>query len=203
MVRGILSDVFFGIATCAVLGLVGGCTTPTVEASDPITRTEFISSLGARTSLVDNIASQCLPQRLTIDPETNRAPCLILGRFPSAPGSKGVPNRCEDVVGGAYITPDPTVIEEFKRDQHARWLQSGGPISGIDPSTELMCEVQQLPANRVCVTSSSDNGWCYLENDRSPGPCAQQIFFSLTALAPGVVTSLQCLESPTGLDGGS
>jgi hypothetical protein len=200
VVRRIVSGVFFGMAMCAVLGLVAGCNTPPVEASDPITRTDFITSIVTAAS--GELAIQCLPQRLTIDPETNRVACLIVGRFPSPPGSNGVPSHCEDVPGGAYITPDPTVIKEFHRDQHARWLQSGGPSSGIDPSTELTCEVQQLPPNKVCNASSSDNGWCYVETDGAPVGCAQEILFSETALMPGVVTILQCLELPSGLDGG-
>ena len=199
MVRRIVSGVFLGGATCAVLGLVGGCSAPPVEASDPMTRTNFISSIPARTSATDDFVAQCLPRRLMIDPETNRVSCLILGRFLSPPGSNGVAKHCEEVPGGAYITPDPTVIEELQRDEHARWLQSGGPITGIDPSTELTCEVRQLPPNKVCA-SSSENGWCYMEDDF--GPCAQEILFSETAELPGVVTTLQCLEAPSGVDGG-
>ena len=144
------------------------------------------------------LTGQCLPRRLTIDPETNKVPCLILGKLPSPPGSNGFPNRCEDVAGGAYITPDATVLEAFQRDEHAKWLLSGGPRNGIDPSTELTCEVRQLPPNKVCNTSPADNGWCYMENEERPPGCAQQILFSKTALLPDVVALLQCLESPSG-----
>ena len=201
MVPKIVSGVFFGIATGAVLGLAGGCSAPPIEASDPLTKTDFITSI--ETAPRDNgeiaLTAQCLPQRLTIDPETDQVPCLILGEFPGPPGSNGLPDRCEDVSGGAYMTPDATVIEAFHRDQHARWLQSGGPSSGIDPSTELTCEVRQLAPNRVCNADSSDNGWCYMDNLGPTVGCAHEILFSVTALTPGVVTILQCRESPSGL----
>ncbi len=200
MIRRIVSGVFFGIATGAGLGLAGGCSAPPVGASDPVTKTDFITSI--ETAPSDNgeiaLSAQCLPQRLAIDPETDRVPCLILGRFPSPPGANGVPNHCEDAAGGAFVTPDPTVVNAFRRDEHARWLQAGGPSSGIDPSTELTCAIQQLPSNRVCNVSASDNGWCYVENTGVQGPCPQELLFSVTALPPGVVTILECLEAPTG-----
>jgi hypothetical protein len=150
--------------------------------------------------LKNALSNQCLPQRLTIDPKTGTVPCLILGTFSGPPGSMGVPNMCESVPGGAYITPDQTVVKEFKTDQHAQWVQAGS--QGDDPSTYLTCEVNQLPANMVCNTSAKDNGWCYIEQSGTTKGCAQEILFSKTALAPGVVTSLQCLESSAGLDGG-
>ncbi len=149
--------------------------------------------------LSSQLANQCLPQQLTIDPVTNRVPCLILGTFPGPPGSTGVPSRCEDVPGKAYVTPDPVILKAFKDDQQAQWKLSNGPSNGsIDPSTELTCEVQQLPANTVCKANSADNGWCYIENSNTSSGCAQEILFSTTALKSGVVTSLQCLESSSG-----
>jgi hypothetical protein len=151
--------------------------------------------------LKNALSNQCLPQRLTIDPKTNQVPCLILGTFPGPPGSMGVPTMCEAVPGGAYITPDPTIVKEFKADQHGQWVQAGSV--GDDPSTYLTCEVQQLTPNQVCNTSSMDNGWCYIEQNGATKGCAQEILFSKTALAPGVVTSLQCLESSAGLSNGN
>jgi hypothetical protein len=150
--------------------------------------------------LKNALSNQCLPQRLTIDPQTNQVPCLILGTFSGPAGSMGVASSCEAVPGGAYITPDPTVIKEFKADQHGQWVQAGS--NGDDPSTDLTCEVAQLPPNKVCNNSSADNGWCYIDNITTSTGCAQEILFSKTALQPGVVTSLQCLESSSGLDGG-
>jgi hypothetical protein len=49
MFRRIVSGVTLGVATCAVLGLVGGCLTRPVEASDPITKTNFITSIATGT----------------------------------------------------------------------------------------------------------------------------------------------------------
>jgi hypothetical protein len=103
------------------------------------------------------------------------------------------------------VTPDPTVAKEFRDDQHAQWELSNGSTNGtIDPSTELICEVQQLAPRVPCTSNSKLNGWCYIENsDTSNGACAQEILFSRTALATGVVTSLQCLESSANEDAGS
>ncbi len=54
-----------------------------------------------------------------------------------------------------------------------------------------------------CNTDSTKNGWCYIEQNGATMGCAQEILFSKTALASGVVTSLQCLESSSGLDSGA
>ncbi len=65
-----------------------------------------------------------------------------------------------------------------------------------NPNDPNCCKVQQLAPNVRCNSNSKLNGWCYIENsDTSNGACAQEILFSRTALATGVVTSLQCLES--------
>ena len=150
------------------------------------------------------LSNQCLPQRLSIDPKSNTVPCLILGTFPGPAGSNGVASTCEKVNGGAYVTPEAPILKEFKDDLHAQWETSGGPGNGsIDPSTNLICEVRQLPPNQICNTKSSDNGWCYIEQNGGTMGCAQEVIFSKTALQGGVVTSLQCLESSSGLDGGA
>ena len=155
-------------------------------------------------TLSKTLQNQCLPQRLAIDPKTNQVPCLILGTFSGPPGSNGVPARCEDVPGKAYVTPEPTVLKEFRDDQHTQWLASGSGNGSIDPSTELICEVRQLPPNEPCTSNSKLNGWCYVENvDTSNGACPQEVLFSRTALATGVVTNLQCLESSTNEDAGA
>src|SRR5580704_8757142 len=49
MFRRIVSGVTLGAATCAVLGLVGGCLTRPVEASNPVTKTNFITSIATGT----------------------------------------------------------------------------------------------------------------------------------------------------------
>jgi hypothetical protein len=139
------------------------------------------------------LSNQCLPQRLTIDPATNQVPCLILATFPGPPGQNGIPSSCESIPGRANKTPDPTVVNKFKADQHAQWEASGGPSNGsIDPSTDLTCEVIQLPPNTPCNTSAADNGWCYIDNMPTSKGCAQQILFSKDALVRGVTASLVC-----------
>src|SRR5580692_11574422 len=45
MFRRIVSGVTLGVATCAVLGLVGGCLTRPVAKSNPITNTNFLTSI--------------------------------------------------------------------------------------------------------------------------------------------------------------
>ena len=96
--------------------------------------------------------------------------------------------------------PDPTVLKEFKADQHAAWVR--GNSLGTDPSTQLTCELNQLTPNMPCNTNPTDNGWCYVENNGTTKGCAQEILFSATALKAGVTTSLQCLEASTSVVGG-
>ena len=139
-------------------------------------------------ALSKTLAHQCLPQHLTIDKASNQVPCLVLGTFP---GGNGAPTSCSDpILSGAYLDPDPTVLKEFRTDQHAAFL-SGGSI-GIDPSTELTCELNQLPPNEPCDTGSA-SGWCYIEQAGTTKGCSQEILFSKNALVAGVTTSLQCL----------
>jgi hypothetical protein len=76
----------------------------------------------------------------------------------------------------------------------------GGSV-GDDPSLQLTCELKQLPPNMPCDTSSQ-HGWCYVEEADSSKGCAQEILFSKDALRAGVTTSLQCLEASTGIGGG-
>ncbi len=107
-------------------------------------------------ALSKTLAHQCLPQRLTIDKASNQVPCLVLGTFP---GGNGAPTSCCDaILSGAYLDPDPTVLKEFRTDQHAAFLSDGS--IGIDSSTELTCELKQPPPNEPCDTGSA-SGWCY------------------------------------------
>ena len=144
--------------------------------------------------LSSQLGAQCLPTRLVIDTEAGppRVPCLVLGTFSGPPGVRGVPAHCQDVPGGAYMDADPTVLRQFKADQHAAWTQSGSV--GADPSTGLTCEVVQATPNTRCDVNG-ESGWCYVENSGTSQGCAQEILFSATARPSGVVTSLQCLEA--------
>jgi hypothetical protein len=139
------------------------------------------------------LAHQCLPQRLTIDTTQTppQVPCLVLGTFPTGNGS---PTSCTDKIifpNGGYENPDPQVLAHFKEDQHAAWKAAGG--NGIDPSTELTCQLIQLTPNMACDTGSSV-GWCYIDDGSVKG-CPQAILFNKSALTAGVVTSLQCIEA--------
>src|SRR5450432_885777 len=53
MFRRMLVGVCAGGATCVALGLVGGCLTRPVEASNPVTSTNFIASISA--SAIDKV----------------------------------------------------------------------------------------------------------------------------------------------------
>jgi hypothetical protein len=149
------------------------------------------------------LATQCLPNRLDIDLTANppRVPCLVLGTFAGPPGAAGVPTQCSDVKGKAFTNAEPSVLQEFKNDQHAAWVQGGR--KGPDPSTNLTCEVNQVTPNTPCDVNG-ESGWCYVENSGNPMKCAQEIRFSPTALVSGVIMSLQCLEPSVDLlgDGG-
>jgi hypothetical protein len=138
-------------------------------------------------ALSKTLGHRCLPQRLTIDPKTNSVPCLVLGTFPSG---NGAPTSCSDpLLSGAYVNPDPTVLMEFRTDQHAAFV-SGGSL-GTDPSKELTCQLIQLTPNVPCNTSQA-SGWCYIEQAGTSKGCAQEILFSKDALRAGVTMSLQC-----------
>jgi hypothetical protein len=139
-------------------------------------------------ALSKTLAHQCLPQRLTIDPKTNEVPCLVLGTFPSG---MGAPQTCTDaILDAAYVDPDPTILKEFRADQHATFVAGGS--FGTDPSTELTCQLIQLRSNWPCDTQDV-HGWCYVEQAGTSKGCAQEILFSKDALRAGVTTSLECL----------
>jgi hypothetical protein len=144
--------------------------------------------------LTSELTTQCLPTRLDIDQKATpaRVPCLVLGTFSGPPGVHGVPAQCKDVKGGAFTDAEPTVLQEFKNNQHAAWAQGGG--QGPDPSLNLTCEVIQATPNTPCDVNS-ENGWCYVENGGTSKKCPQELLFSPTALASGVIMSLQCLEA--------
>src|SRR5262249_10811621 len=97
-------------------------------------------------------------------------------------------------------TPDPAVVKEYKADLHAEWARPGTNDGPIDPSTDLICEVKQLPAFTQCDSMPNSNGWCYVEQTGTNG-CPQAILFTQEAAGHDVVTSLQCLES-SDVDGG-
>jgi hypothetical protein len=144
--------------------------------------------------LGSELTTQCLPTRLDIDQKANppQVPCLVLGTFSGPPGVHGVPAQCKEVKGRAFTDAEPAVLQEFKNNQHAAWVQGGG--LGPDPSMNLTCEVIQVTPNTPCDVNS-ENGWCYVENSGTSNRCAQELLFSRTALASGVIMSLQCLEA--------
>ena len=140
-------------------------------------------------SLRKALAPQCLPERLAKTPDADgglTVPCLILGTFPPGPDA---PQDCSSVPG--YGDVDPEVLAHFKSDQHARFIAEDG--TGADPSTELTCQLDQLPANTAC-DQGTDVGWCYVDDGSHQG-CPQAVVFTPRALVKNVVTNLQCLEA--------
>jgi hypothetical protein len=147
------------------------------------------------TKLGVTLGVQCLPQRLhvTTDPTTQAksVACLVLGTFPDGPDA---PKSCAAVAG--YSAPDPLVLAHVHSDQHDAWMALGDPTA-VDASTELTCELDQLPPEQRCDKQNTSQGWCYVD-DGSVGACPQVLLFSPDALQLGVQTSLQCLEASSG-----
>jgi hypothetical protein len=146
--------------------------------------------------LVNALASQCLPQRLDVstDPTTGTksVACLVLGTFPDGPNA---PKDCSSVSG--YKNPEPDVLARFQAAQHNAW-KDVGDTTVTDPSTELTCELEQLPPDTDCSKQDGQQGqegWCYLSSGTKH--CAQELLFSPNALKFGVQTTLQCLEAST------
>jgi hypothetical protein len=124
------------------------------------------------------LAGQCLPEVLDQVPDADGGStvnCLILGTFP--PGTNA-PQRCSDVPG--YTDVDSIVLAHFDDDNPSL-------------TSELTCELNQLPADSSCDTGS-EVGWCYVDN-RTGGLCPQAIVFSPHALVDSVFTHLTCLEA--------
>ncbi|HEX3770744.1 MAG TPA: hypothetical protein VHV30_07770 [Polyangiaceae bacterium] len=160
-------------------------------------------------ALSKQLSHTCLPERLQVDPATGLVPCLVLGTFPSGGGSGG-PANCDAAnpqgikAGTGWSDPDPTILAHFREDQHAQWqAQYGGAASPPpDPSTELTCQLTQLPPDINCSTGDSD-GWCYGDTAGFAKGCTQAILFNSAAQSGGVTTSLQCIEASSAGDGGT
>ena len=166
-------------------------TTDNADMSDPLYG--YRPAMDAIVSqLSSELTNQCLPTRLVIDPKTNQVPCLVLGTFPGPAGVDGVPASCDDVKGGAFEDAEPSVLQEFRNEQHGAWAQ--GNRMSPDPSLNLTCEVKQATPNTPCDVNN-ENGWCYVENSGTSDKCPQEILISKTALASNVIMSLQCLEA--------
>jgi hypothetical protein len=159
----------------------------------------------AITSIIDrlkaSLTTTCLPEQLT-QAEGGAVPCLVLVTLP---GSMGQDNsQCTDATNNPSLeTVDPTVLQEYKNDQHAAAVASG---STQDLSQYTTCEIQQvLPANfqGTCKnnTAKTDTqGWCYIT---STGSCPQSLEFSTFGLPAGGIVSLQCLENSSDFASGN
>ncbi|HEY4012463.1 MAG TPA: hypothetical protein VGM06_03950, partial [Polyangiaceae bacterium] len=157
--------------------------------------------------LKNALSVQCLPQKLTIDPNTHQVPCVILVTLPKT-GNQDV---CSSGVAGLGPTP-PAVLAQFQAPAHAAWLAEGGTKSGLpDPSSFPTCTIPELipgpnPPSMGDYLQGGDcsmastPGWCYIEG---AGSCAQQILFTANQPPPGATVNLQCIEQANGaVDGG-
>jgi hypothetical protein len=160
----------------------------------------------AITSIIDrlkaSLTTTCLPETLT-QSEAGAVPCLVLVTLPTVTGQ--VSSTCTDMVDYPSLVPvDPTVLQEYKNDQHAAYNQNGG----TDLSTFTTCEIAQvLPANfqgtcknNTDPTVANSQGWCYITGS---GSCPQSLQFSSKGLPAGGVVSLQCLENSSDFASGN
>ncbi|MFO0668804.1 MAG: hypothetical protein U0235_04125 [Polyangiaceae bacterium] len=137
--------------------------------------------------LKNSLASQCLPQELSADPQ-GKVPCLILELFQDGA-------NCADK--GLSI-PDPKIVAKFKE---AKKAELG---SSVDKAT--VCQADQiLPADFVgdSCEKTKKAGWCYLTGKAAGGSCPQAIKFSADGNPVGAQVSLQCIKSNDAADSGA
>jgi hypothetical protein len=156
------------------------------------------------TRLKNSLKVQCLPQKLNTDQSptpdhpngTGKVSCLIIVTLPK-PGDSSV---CTSVTGLQPI--EPGVLQNFRAEQEAVWIQQGGTNSPFpDPNTLPVCQLQELTPQLngadfdptgSCV-DSPEPGWCYVEG-QAAGSCPQQIIFTSGEPPTGSTVSLQCIE---------
>jgi hypothetical protein len=138
--------------------------------------------------LKNSLASQCLPQKLSQDPE-GKVPCLILESFAE-------PTNCAD---RGLVAPDPKVLEKFREQQRAE--------QGAQADKNTVCQAPQiLPAEfggQATCEKVDKVGWCYVTGAAAGGSCPQAIKFSERGNPVGAIVSLQCIRSNEGDDAGA
>lgn len=138
--------------------------------------------------LKNALTTQCLPQQLTRDTQTNEVPCLVLAQLGDTSDS------CEK---HGLEKPPAEIESKFREQQRA----ASGDVSngGVDLSTLPLCVVpQKTVAKGESCKDEGDIGWCYVENEganQPAGRCPQALLFSegSGALA-GARFSLQCIQ---------
>jgi hypothetical protein len=137
------------------------------------------------------LAPQCLPEALNVTKvgSGQEVPCLVLATLANT--TSGMENTvCASAAGLA--APAADVLAHFNEEQHAKWLTSR---TGVDPSTEATCEVDQIPvpAGGSCLGSGPgrDAGWCYVTGTAA-GTCAEAIVFTEGVPPNGSIINLEC-----------
>ena len=166
--------------------------------------------------LKDALTNQCLPQRLTPDPNTQQVPCLILLQVPG--GANGTGGSCLNPTCPASFglqVPDASVRATFcgslEDEYNSQVSANNGSNTGLtDPSGIPVCGLRQLvptvnPTDfqgGTCA-ASTDKGWCYVTG-AAAGKCPQAIVFANNALPTGAIANLQCVDPGVTviLDGG-
>lgn len=138
--------------------------------------------------LKNALTAQCLPQKLTRDPEGN-VPCLVLATL----GDKGPQQgSCE---AKNLEQPDPEVLAKFREQERER---VGGGAAAEEVAQFPVCVVPQLAVGDG--QSCGEQGapvWCYLEGQPpcNTGTRPQQLLFSKGAdNLKRVRYSLQCIQ---------
>ncbi|HEY1691281.1 MAG TPA: hypothetical protein VGG39_03925 [Polyangiaceae bacterium] len=132
--------------------------------------------------LQTSLLGQCLPHELTV--KDGAVQCLVLASLPSTAAS------CDASAG--LSTAAPQVVAEA-----AQSLAGTDDAPLLDPTQHTICQMAQLPTGDAgTCTTSTDAGWCYVEQAAVAGQCPDTIDFSPSAQPqPGVHTLLSCLES--------
>jgi hypothetical protein len=129
----------------------------------------------------------CLPQPLpvTTTPSGPEATCVVLATLPNT-ASVSEASVCAAHPG--LSVPPSSLLEAFNATQHAEWATN---MSGVDPSTEVTCEVTQIPTTTTCVGGASA-GWCYVTGLNAGSCDTQAILFTPNVIPNGALVNLQC-----------
>lgn len=135
--------------------------------------------------LKNALTTQCLPQQLTRDTQTNEVPCLVLAQL-------GEPtDKCETY---GLQPPAKEILDVFLEQQKAQAGEGGDALANLP-----VCEVPQatVAAGDTCK-DVNEIRWCYVENAQGKNPagrCPQALIFSSgSGQLAGARFSLQCIQ---------
>ena len=139
--------------------------------------------------LKNALTTQCLPQQLTREADTNQVPCLVLAQLEQG-------DSCD---AHGLEPPPKEILDVFLEQQRAESGNVGE--DGVDLSRLPVCELPQAVVTKgeTCKDNASID-WCYVENDvaagRTPaGRCPQALIFSAgTQALQQARFTLQCIQ---------